>query len=91
MKINCQTTTFSKKNQGGIDNFKGLLIIIVVMDHNDLMRALAPDLFKPLTFHVLGILALSFILPLKAASLQFFRDRLIRYFSPSGDRALRHI
>jgi fucose 4-O-acetylase-like acetyltransferase len=77
-----QTNTFSEKIQGSFDAFKGLLIILVIMDHNDFWRAIVPDLFKPLTAHVLGFLILPFLVPVRPPSIRFFRDRLIRYLVP---------
>jgi len=61
---------------------KGILVLIVVMDHNEWLRSVAPDLFKPLTFHVLGFFLLAFAIPPKGLSLDFIRDRVIRYMVP---------
>ena len=82
MNSNSPTTTFADTLQNSLNTLKGLLIIIVVMDHNDLLRLLAPDLFRPLTFHVLGFLILPFLVPTKPIDRHFFRDRLIRYLVP---------
>lgn len=73
---------FAESMQGSFDAFKGLLILIVIMDHNDFWRAIVPDPFKPLTAHVLGFLILPFLAPIKPPSIQFFRDRLVRYLVP---------
>lgn len=75
-------TTFAETLQNSVSALKGLLIIIVIMDHNDLIRTVAPTLFKPLTFHVLGFLILPFLVPVKPIDRYFFRDRLIRYLVP---------
>lgn len=82
MNYNNPPTAFTDLLQNSLDALKGLLIIIVVMDHNDLLRLLAPDVFRPLTFHVLGFLVLPFLLPAKPIEPHFFRDRLIRYLVP---------
>lgn len=82
MKSNHSVGTFAEALQDRLDSFKGLLILVVVMDHNDLLRTLAPDLFRPLTFHVLGFLILPFQLPGKPISVKFLVDRLIRYLVP---------
>lgn len=80
MKSN--TSTFSNLYAGNINAMKGLLILLVVMDHNDLLRTLVPNLFRPLTFHVIGFLALPFFTPSKMVSITFLRDRLVRYLVP---------
>lgn len=65
-----------------VDSFKGLLIILVTFDHNDFFRELYPDLFGPLTFHVLGFLFLPFLLGQTKLSTQFVLDRIARYWVP---------
>ena len=82
MKYNNPAATFTNTLQSSLNALKGLLIIFVVMDHNDLLRILAPDLFRPLTFHVLGFLVLPCLLPTKPVDRGFFLDRLIRYLVP---------
>ena len=82
LKPNRAVANFADSFSGSVNALKGLLIIIVAMDHNDLLRAFAPGLFRPLTFHVLGFLLLPFLVPLKPPTVQFIRDRLIRYFVP---------
>lgn len=82
MNAHQHITNFADTLRSSIDALKGLLIVIVVMDHNDLFRTLAPDVFMPLTFHVLGFLVLPFFLPIKPVDGKFFRDRLIRYLVP---------
>jgi fucose 4-O-acetylase-like acetyltransferase len=64
------------------DRIKGLLILVVVADHNDWLRRLAPEVFEPLTFHVLGFLLLAFTFGEKAWGLQFVLDRVARYLVP---------
>lgn len=61
---------------------KALLIVIVVMDHNDFLRQAWPGPFRPLTSHVLGFLILPFLV--RAPRLEFasVRDRAVRYLVP---------
>lgn len=40
---------------------KGLLIILVIADHNEYTRALFPEFFRGLTFHVVGFMAIPFL------------------------------
>jgi len=61
---------------------KGILIVLVVMDHNDWFRQLAPQVFGPLTFHVLGFFFLAFSFGKKTLTYQFFLDRIARYMVP---------
>ena len=65
-----------------INRIKGILIILVVMDHNEWFRLLWPKLFEPLTFHVLGFFLLSFTASKKTISLKFIADRVARYLVP---------
>ncbi len=64
------------------DTIKGLLIIIVVADHNDWFRICAPNLFLPLTFHVLGFFFLSFSFPSIPFERNYIVDRVARYLVP---------
>lgn len=45
------------------DILKGLLIILVVIDHNDFSRSIFPDLLNGFTFHVVGFMAIPFFKP----------------------------
>lgn len=74
--------TFASQYSGSIDALKGLLMLLVVMDHNDLIRAFVPELFKPLTFHVVGFLILPFLVPVKSLSQRQLFDRAVRYLVP---------
>jgi hypothetical protein len=67
---------------GCIDPLKGLLILVVVLDHNDVAHALFPETFRPLTFHVLGFLLLPFVIKRPPLSRRFVLDRLARYWVP---------
>jgi len=64
------------------NRIKGILILFVAADHNDWFRALAPDLFKPLTFHVLGFFFLAFTFGSKVFSARLLLDRAARYLVP---------
>lgn len=82
MNPNAPIPRFAQACADNVDTFKGLLIILVVLDHNDFLKMVMPALFKPLTFHVLGFLALPFLLPMKPLSGSFLRDRFVRYLVP---------
>ena len=64
------------------DRVKGIFMLLVVADHNDWFRQLAPHLFAPLTFHVLGFFFLTFSFGSKAWSGRFVADRVARYLVP---------
>jgi hypothetical protein len=61
---------------------KGLLILLVVLDHNDWFRQLAPQVFGPLTFHVIGFFFLAFSFSEKPLTLDFIASRMARYLVP---------
>jgi hypothetical protein len=65
-----------------IDTFKGLLILVVIMDHNDVAHVVFPATFRPLTFHVIGFLILPFLVTVPRFSWGLVRDRFIRYWVP---------
>lgn len=44
-----------------LDLLKGLLIILVVVDHNEFSRSLFPGFLYGMTFHVLGFMAIPFL------------------------------
>jgi fucose 4-O-acetylase-like acetyltransferase len=46
-----------------LDLLKGLLIILVVADHNEFSRSLFPGFLHGMTFHVLGFMAIPFLKP----------------------------
>lgn len=57
-------------------------MVLVAIDHNDWFRQLAPRVFNPLTFHVLGFFLLAFSFGEKPWSGRFIADRLVRYLVP---------
>lgn len=70
------------KDQGNW--LKGILIIIVLADHNNFLRQVSTDFFRPLTFHVIGFLLLNFYgsyFSHKSFRI-FFIERSIRYLWP---------
>jgi hypothetical protein len=64
------------------NRLKGLLILLVVLDHNDWFRQLAPQVFGPLTFHVIGFFFLAFSFSEKPLTLDFIASRTVRYLVP---------
>jgi fucose 4-O-acetylase-like acetyltransferase len=66
-------------NQNAI---KGLLIILVMFDHNEYAHQLFPVALQGFAFHVLGFLALPFLRPPEAASQAYFQKILFRYYYP---------
>ena len=68
--------------RAGVDPFKGLLILLVILDHNDQAHALLPRIMDPMTFHVLGFLLLPFLLPGPSLSKELIMDRFARYWIP---------
>ncbi len=64
------------------ERIKGILIIVVAADHNDWFRQLVPNLFDPLTFHVLGFFLLAFTFGTKEWSLSYISNRIARYMIP---------
>ncbi len=64
------------------ERIKALLLLVVIADHNDWFRLLAPDLFRPLTFHVLGFILLACGFAREGLSKRFVADRAARYLVP---------
>lgn len=65
-----------------INKIKFVLITLVVLDHNKLFRLFWPDVFEPLTFHVVGFFLLAFSFDRHLLSYQFIKDRVARYLVP---------
>ncbi len=63
---------------------RGVLIFVVMLDHNDIIRNVrsVQDWFLPMTFHVAGFLMLPFLAPSRALSWRASVDRPIRYLVP---------
>lgn len=68
--------------RSSLGRYKALLIILVVLDHSDILRMAAPDLFGPLTFHVLGFFLLPLLIDRAYLSGAFIADRFVRYYVP---------
>ena len=66
------------------DVVRGLLIFIVILDHNDIIRNVraVQDWFLPMTFHVTGFLLLPFLTKPKRFEFTSLRDHFIRYLVP---------
>lgn len=62
---------------------KGILILFVIADHNDFIRALFPREFRPLTLHVLAFFFLAFPSYMeRVPDRAFYADRVVRYGVP---------
>lgn len=62
------------------NSIKAILVLLVLVDHNDVARYLNEDLLNPLAFHVLGFLALPFLV--EQNSRTPITQKLFRYFIP---------
>lgn len=60
---------------------KGLLILLVIVDHNDFARSVIPGFLLGFSFHVLGFLTLPFLRPAPAVDRHLFQY-LFRLFHP---------
>lgn len=63
---------------------KGILILLVIADHNNYFRLISEDVFRPFTVHVTGffVLAFSGAFNSKTSLKQFAFERLVRYGWP---------
>ena len=61
---------------------KGMLIILVMFDHNEFAHQLFPLFLDGFAFHVLGFLALPFLRPPEPASKAYFQKIIFRYYYP---------
>jgi fucose 4-O-acetylase-like acetyltransferase len=63
---------------------RGILILVVIFDHNDIIRNVrsVQDWFLPMTFHVAGFLLLPFLIPPRRLSFEMIRDHAFRYLIP---------
>ena len=66
------------------DVIRGVLILIVMLDHNDIVRNVRSvnQWFLPMTFHVAGFLLLPFLVRPKRFSLAMAGDHAVRYLTP---------
>ena len=73
-----------KAEQAQHDVIRGVLILIVMFDHNDIIRNVASvnAWFLPMTFHVAGFLLLPFLARPKPLSWPMLRDHAVRYLVP---------
>ena len=76
-------TTLLSADRSTIDRVKGLLILAVIVAHNDAVSLHAPWLRQvAYYFHVQGFFLLSSFLDNQQISLPFLRDRAVRYLVP---------
>lgn len=61
---------------------KGMLIILVMFDHNEFAHQLFPGFLQGFAFHVLAFLALPFLRSPEPLSRTFFQKLLFRYYYP---------
>lgn len=66
----------------GRDAVRGILLLTVILYHNDLVRSHLEPWFHPISFHVLGFFFLSFMSPPKAFDKTHVADYAIRYLVP---------
>lgn len=64
------------------DLVKGILIALVIVDHNDFSRAIFPGFLKGFSFHVLAFLALPFVRSTPPLSLQALQKHFYRLYYP---------
>lgn len=61
---------------------KGLLILLVIFDHNEYAHQLFPKFLEGFSFHVVGFFALPFLRPSEIFSFKRLPDMLVRYYFP---------
>lgn len=61
---------------------KGLLIILVILDHNEYARDLFPQFLNGFSFHVIGFFALPFLRPLQSFGKNTLEKLSFAYFYP---------
>lgn len=61
---------------------KGVLIILVIADHNEFTRSLFPEFFRGLTFHVVGFMTIPFLRPPMQVASRAFADYAWRLYYP---------
>ncbi|MFP5391783.1 MAG: acyltransferase family protein [Gammaproteobacteria bacterium] len=65
-----------------LDIAKGLLILLVVIDHNDFSRSLFPGFLLGLSFHVAGFLSIPFLKPARPLFTREFVQYAFRLYYP---------
>lgn len=65
-----------------IDILKGLLILWVLVDHNDYIRSIVPNFIRLLNFHVIGFLVIPFLFNNKSISFDRVKVYFARYYLP---------
>lgn len=61
---------------------KGMLIILVIADHNDFTRSLFPGFFLGLSFHVVGFMTVPFLRAAEPVGTRRFADYVFRLYWP---------
>ncbi len=61
---------------------KGVLIMLVIVDHNEFTRDLFPAFFKGLSFHVIGFMAIPFLKPAPRLGSADFAAYVFRLYYP---------
>ena len=66
------------------ESMRGILILFVIMDHNDIIRDISSvnAWFMTMTFHVSGFFLLPFINKTPTFNFNYIRDRFVRYIFP---------
>jgi fucose 4-O-acetylase-like acetyltransferase len=64
-----------------MNTLKGILIILVILDHNDFVRSIFPRFLDGFSFHVLGFMALPFLRPAQPLDRDFLQY-LFRLYHP---------
>jgi hypothetical protein len=70
------------KNDDWLAVVKGILIILVVIDHNEYLRKIGSDLFSPLYIHVAGFFIIAYMATIK--NTESFFDFTIKRFKRYG-------
>lgn len=64
------------------NNLKGLLIILVIFDHNEYAHQIFPDFLRGFSFHVLGFFVLPFFRSAENISLDKIKKMAVAYLYP---------
>ncbi len=63
-----------------LNALKGILIILVIIDHNDFSRSLFPGFLEGLTFHVVGFMTIPFLKPAGPWNREFLNYAFRQYY-----------